>query len=203
MRKRTMPTGAPSVLEGVKQACGGSEPMAYWIIWKYAPDLLSEPCKYNEGYLIGEWVELPVSDEELEKVLERIEIGGMYEETFITDYETDVDGVEVHEFDSIEELNELAETLESLDKYDLEVVEAMLSEGYTLEDALEQKDDCIVWSDCDDMEDVARAYCEECGILDKIPDNLQCYFDFEAFGRDMSFEGQYVFTSSGNCVQIL
>lgn len=45
MRKRTMPTDAPSVLEGVKQACGGSEPMAYWIIWKYAPDLLSEPCK--------------------------------------------------------------------------------------------------------------------------------------------------------------
>ena len=76
--------------------------------------------KYNEGYLIGEWVELPVSDEELEKVLERIEIGGMYEETFITDYETDVDGVEVHEFDSIEELNELAETLEGLEDYDME-----------------------------------------------------------------------------------
>lgn len=36
---------SPSVLEGVKQACGGSEPMAYWIIWKYAPDQLSEPCK--------------------------------------------------------------------------------------------------------------------------------------------------------------
>lgn len=159
--------------------------------------------KYNEGYLIGEWVELPVSDDELEKVLERIEIGGMYEETFITDYETDVDGVNVHEYDSIEELNELAEALEGLDKYDMEVVEAMLSEGYELEEALERKDDCIVWTDCDDMEDVARAYCEECGVLDDIPDNLQCYFDFQAFGRDMSFEGQYVFTSSGNCVQIL
>lgn len=159
--------------------------------------------KYNEGYLIGEWVELPVSDEELEKVLERIEIGGMYEETFITDYETDVDGVDVHEFDSIEKLNELAETLEGLEDYDLEVVEAMLSEGYKLEDALERKDDCIVWTDCDDMEDVAIAYCEECGILDAIPENLRNYFDYEAFGRDMSFEGHYVFTNRGNCVEIL
>lgn len=30
--------------------------------------------KYNEGQLIGEWVELPVSNEELQKVFERIGI---------------------------------------------------------------------------------------------------------------------------------
>lgn len=30
--------------------------------------------KYNEGELVGEWVELPASQEELEKVFERIGI---------------------------------------------------------------------------------------------------------------------------------
>lgn len=45
--------------------------------------------KYNEGQLIGEWVELPVSKEELQKVFERIGINEEYEEYFITDYECD------------------------------------------------------------------------------------------------------------------
>lgn len=45
--------------------------------------------KYNEGELIGEWVELPVSQEELQKVFERIGISEEYEEYFITDYDCD------------------------------------------------------------------------------------------------------------------
>ena len=65
--------------------------------------------KYNEGQLVGEWVELPVTEEELEKVLERIGIseepdenGNYYEEYFITDYESDFN-YKVGEYDSIEE----------------------------------------------------------------------------------------------------
>ena len=166
--------------------------------------------KYNEGSLVGEWVELPCTGSELEAVMERIGIsdkpdenGNYYEEYFITDYETDVHGLEVGEYDNLDELNELAETLDSLDEYDLEIVEAMISEGYTLEDALEKKEDCMVYSDCEDMEDVAMEYAEETGLLDSIPENLRSYFDFKAFGRDMSFEGHFVFTDQGNCVQIL
>jgi len=78
----------------------------------------------------------------------------------------------------------------------------MLSEGYTLEDAMEKKDDCMIYYDCNDMADVAEQYAEETGLLGSIPENLRSYFDFEAFGRDMSFEGHFVFTDSGNCVQI-
>lgn len=159
--------------------------------------------KYNEGYLIGEWVDLPVSDDELDAVKQRIGINDQYEEWFITDYETDIDGLTVNEYSNIEDLNELADTLENLDEYDREVIEAMISEGYTLSDAIDNKDNCMVYYDCDDMEDVAMAYCEECGILDSIPDHLRNYFDFKAYGRDMSFEGQFVFTSNGNCVQIM
>lgn len=78
----------------------------------------------------------------------------------------------------------------------------MISEGIALEDAIEKKDDCI-YHDCNDMEDVAREYAEQTGLLDSIPKHLQSYFDFESYGRDMSYEGQYVFTNKGNCVQIL
>ena len=158
--------------------------------------------KYNEGELVGEWVKLPVSEEELEAVFERIGINEEYEEHFITDYETDITGLKVGEYDSIEDLNELAETLEDLDEYEREIVEAMISEGYDLEEALEKKDDCMVYHDCNDMTDVAEQYAEETGLLDSIPENLRYYFNFEAYGRDMGIEGTFVFTNNGNCVQI-
>ena len=158
--------------------------------------------KYNEGELIGEWVKLPVSGEELESVFERIGINEEYEEHFITDYETDITGLKVGEYDNIEDLNELAETLEDLDEYEMEIVEAMISDGYDLEEALEKKDDCMVYHDCNDMTDVAEQYAEETGLLDSIPENLRYYFDFEAYGRDMGIEGTFIFTNKGNCVQI-
>ena len=49
--------------------------------------------KYTEGYLIGKWVKLPVSEEVLDKVLEEIGINEYYEEYFITDYENDIVGL--------------------------------------------------------------------------------------------------------------
>lgn len=158
--------------------------------------------KYNEGELVGEWVKLPVSEEELETVFECIEINEEYEEYFITDYETDITGLKVGEYDSIEDLNELAETLEDLDEYEREIVEAMISEDYDLEKALEKKDDCVIYHDCNDMSDVAEQYAEETGLLDNIPENLRYYFDFETYGRDMKIEGTFVFTNNGNCIQI-
>ena len=48
--------------------------------------------KYNEGELIGEWLDLPCTDKELEEAKERIGIsdepdenGNYYEEWFITE----------------------------------------------------------------------------------------------------------------------
>lgn len=55
--------------------------------------------KYNEGQLVGEWVKFPTTEEEMQKVFERIGIGSTdefgqpYEEWFITDYECPVHGV--------------------------------------------------------------------------------------------------------------
>lgn len=159
--------------------------------------------KYNEGYLIGDWVTLPVDDDELEEVKKRIGINEYYEEWFITDYESDIDGVEVNEYSDIEALNEIAEMLEELDDADIEIIGALMSEGYSFDEAIDKKDDVIIFVDCEDMEDVARNYIEETGMLDDVPEHLANYFDYESFGRDMSFEGHFVFTNSGNCIEIL
>lgn len=131
--------------------------------------------KYNEGELIGEWVELPVSEEDLKKVFQRIgisnepdESGNYYEEYFITDYECDF--YNVGEYESIDTLNEIAEQLEELDEEQQDVVKAMIS---------------------------------ECGYLTNVPDNVARYFDYEAFGRDLRLEGTFIFTDNGACVEVM
>ena len=159
--------------------------------------------KYNEGYLIGEWVNLPVSEEELQAVYDRIGINEYCEEVFITDYETDISGLKIGEYDNISELNDLAEQLDELDDDEKDVVGALVSDGYSLEDALDKKDVCHIYYNVGDMADVAEQHCDETGILDAIPDSLRNYFDFEAFGRDMSFDGTFIFTDGGNCIEII
>ena len=122
----------------------------------------------------------------------------------IPNYETDIAGIEIGEWSSIDELNELAEALEELDENDREVIEALLEAGYDLEEAMEKKDDCIVWTNCNDMSDVAYEYCQMSGMFENVPDFVERYFDYDAFGRDMDLEGysHYIFTDCGNCVEI-
>lgn len=165
--------------------------------------------KYNEGFLIGKWLELPTTEEEIEKTLEEIGIsdepdenGIYYEEYFITDYETDMDYLKISEYSNIDDLNELAETIDDLDEDEKEIVNAIIGEGYTLEDAIDKKDDVMIYSNCSNMTEVAEEYAEQVGLLESIPESLRYYFDFEAYGRDMSFEGHFVFTDNGNCIQI-
>lgn len=44
--------------------------------------------KYNEGELVGKWLDFPTTQKEINKVLHEIGIDGIrYEEIFITDYE--------------------------------------------------------------------------------------------------------------------
>lgn len=151
--------------------------------------------KYNEGQLVGEWVELPVSEEELEKVMQRIGINAQYEEWFITDYETDVPGLEIGEYDNVEELNAQAEQLEDMGDYEAKAMSAMLEDGYSFDDAIEnvQAGNYRIYSDCHDMTDIAYEVVEECGYLNNVPENVARYFDYEAFGRDLGIEGTFYF----------
>lgn len=66
--------------------------------------------KYNEGFLIGEWVKFPVTDEEMQKVFQRIGINAVYEEWFITDYDVSDPAIYdlLGEYESLSELNYLA-----------------------------------------------------------------------------------------------
>ena len=156
--------------------------------------------KYVEGELVGEWLDLPATEDEIEELMERIGIGEEYEEVFITDYESDLN-IKVGEHDNIEALNEMADEIASLDEWELETLEALLTYFDDVDEALEKIEDVTIWSGCDDMAEVAEQYAEETGLLDSIPENLRYYFDFDAFGRDLEIEGTYIFYN-GDCYQV-
>jgi hypothetical protein len=149
--------------------------------------------KYNEGILMGEWIDFPISEEELEAVLERIGINEEYEEIFFTDWETEIE-CGFGEYEDIEAINELAEQLAEIEMHDdLEKLEAIIeATGDSLEEALNYMDDAIYWSGYT-LEEVAEEYVNDCYNL---PEFALRYFDYEKFARDLEFDG-YTETAYG------
>ena len=147
--------------------------------------------KYNEGELVGKWISLPISEEELEQVLQEIGINEEYEEYFFTDYDCEV-SLNLSEYESIEHLNELAEKLES------DVIKAV-AELYGIEEAMEtDEDDWIVYFYIHTDYDLGYYIIEESGRYDTSElGNLSNYIDYEAFGRDVRIEAEGGFTSLG------
>jgi len=88
--------------------------------------------KYNEGELCGEYLKLPATKEDVQSLLARVGVDGvLYEETFITDYDTDIDGLHacLGEFESVDELNYLAALLDDMQDYERETFEAAVALG--------------------------------------------------------------------------
>lgn len=157
--------------------------------------------KYNEGELIFTRLVLPATTEEIYAAYDEIGVadGTMYEESFISDYETDINGLSISEYASLDDLNELAEELENFDEYELEAFGAMLEYGLATDEALQkvQDNEYRMYDGCCSMAEVAEMYAGETGLLYSMPDELRMYFDFEAYGRDMEINGHFIETDSG------
>lgn len=163
--------------------------------------------KYNEGSLVGKWHEFPTTPEAIAQTFKEIGIDGIrYEEFFITDYETSVDGIHKHlpEYASIDELNYLASKIENLSIYELEVFEAVLeSDDYkrSVKDFINLTANLEGYDYLQGVEsdyDLGYYWVEESGCYDtKGMGSLSNYIDYERFGRDIALEEGGVFTANG------
>ena len=164
--------------------------------------------RYNEGYLLGEYLKFPADTGDVQSLLKRIGVDGvLYEEIFITDYEVDIEGLYdcLGEYDSIDELNYFAALLDEMDESDREKFEAALVYGdYTgsLKNLinLAQNLDCYeYYSGINDEDDLGRYMIDEMGAME-VPEYLENYINYEAYGRDVSLEDGGVFTDNGYIV---
>lgn len=173
--------------------------------------------KYNEGYLVGEYLSFPTTAEEVQALLKRIGIDGVrYEEIFITDYETDIPGLYdcLGEYESIDELNYLAELLDGLNKGEMDIFCAAVEKDEhsgSIKDMinLTQNLDCYdFYPGVTDDETLGRIYVEDIATIE-VPEYLLPYFDYEAYGRDIRLEegghyapGGYVLNNGNSFVEV-
>lgn len=152
--------------------------------------------KYNEGEIVGEWINLPATEEEIKELLNRIGINEEYEEVFITDYENEFNYI-VNEYDNLDELNDIAYKLDNLIDYDKKIFKAGL-ELWNFEEVFDNLDDFILMEDINTDYDLGYYWVEESGCynLDNLG-ALRNYINYEAFGRDVRIETDGGFTSYG------
>lgn len=147
--------------------------------------------KYNSGYLNGEWVELPLDEEKLQETLNRIKGFHPAEtdaEFMIQDFETDLN-IKIEETSNIYELNELAQK---------EVFGCLVDDwGGDIEDASDKVENYdFYYIEADNETELGENYINQLGGLDCLSrETIERYFDFEAFGRDLSID--FTKTESG------
>ena len=166
--------------------------------------------KYNEGELVGEWVKFPTTAEKLKEVFKRIGIGQKddfgqpYEEWFITDYDCYVDGLysKLGEYENLDELNYLASKLDEMSESEYAQFQAGMEMGDhcgSLQEIINLTEnlDCYeVYPDIHDYDDLGRYYIEELDVM-QVPEHLQNYIDYEAYGRDVAIDENGAFTDQG------
>lgn len=178
--------------------------------------------KYNEGKLVGEWLTLPATNEEIEEIMVKIGVAHydengefvpqkteiengieyVYEEYAIHDYECDIEEIEIGEYSNLEKLNEIAEGLSEIDEYDLKCISALLELGYIdqkdiLEKTIQDILDDYCFTELEEMgnTDMALGYAmvEGTDIERQLEElNISSYFDYESYGRDARYNGASV-----------
>ena len=176
---------------------------------------ITDLAAYNEGVLVGEWVELPIGEEELkDKVQETLETGlqasrqedlcccSKHEEYFITDY---MGELEVGQYANVYRLNR--QLLEVEEQGEDDTVFKMLMGFYgDLEDVMNiiRDHNYIVFHDVKDEEDVVRYYFNMTSRTGDIPDWLVGHIDYKSIYREWEIAGNTFIWDYNNrmCVEV-
>lgn len=149
--------------------------------------------KYNEGELVGGWLKLPKTNEEINQFLkEVVKLDEEYEEYMINDYATDLP-LHIGEYENLKNLNLIATIAENVTE--MEAIEAYVdSQGeMTLEELanlMEQEDDIGYYrfssgnEYMSSEEKMGYEMAESTGIIDTLRRmGIEDFFDFESYGR--------------------
>lgn len=147
--------------------------------------------KYNEGELVGGWIDLPATDEEIKGFLkDTVGINEQYEEFAIHDWESDY--IEYPgEYASIWQVNNLAEKLDELDEDELKVFKAA-SEIWGVDiDDFDAGDYWLI--ECNSDSDLAYEYIESIGDIENAVSHPEYYIDEEKLRRDLYYDEESYF----------
>ena len=170
--------------------------------WKHQSDSPALYCgtygKYNSGNFSGMWLNVSTFDdyEEFLNFCLAIHADEEDPEIMFQDGENIPDSLCCESMGE-EDFNKIVEYCELCDEYSVSAVDDFL-EWYSTED-LDNMHDAYVGV-YDSREDFAREIVSDCYDIENIMGNLACYFDYEAFARDL-FMGDYHFGSHGTVLR--
>lgn len=146
-------------------------------------------AKYNNGSIFGEWLTLSdYSDlSEFYDACRELHKDEEDPEFMFQDYETpDIFKNAISESGINQDIFKLAEALEGKDIDMISAYVSLMGEKLTPE-LIEQAEERF-HGQFDSYTDLAEDYAEQTGMLSEVPESIQRYFDFEAFGRDLSYD---------------
>ncbi len=147
---------------------------------------------YNNGLLVGGWIDLPSADlwTRIQKILSngtaaRID-AGVYdgvpsEEWAIHDYELPWN---ISEYEDLDALNEIAAKYDDLDESDQKKLEYLISDGESIEKAIDNLDTVDIYEDMD-YDGLAEMLVDETW---EVPEHLLNYIDYGRFARELEMD---------------
>jgi hypothetical protein len=169
---------------------------------------LTDLAAYNEGFLSGKWIELPIDEEELKEEIKNVLETGLreakennlcccseHEEYFITDYEG---FSSLNEYEDIFKLNEnLNELIDLQNSYSIddEILQELLNYFENIEDVKDiiEEGNYRIYYDVNNSSDICYQDYRE-GLYGELGnDYLSRYIDFDQMGSDRELENAILF----------
>ena len=155
---------------------------------------------YNEGYLVGKWIKLPLTKFELVQAISEVLNEGKshsgtdnHEEYFITDWSwTNHEFQDIYEYENIQELNKMLLGIEDKSEHELKALAFLMNESLAVDiaDAITKVDDVRVYEN-QNMEDVAYDLMQECYQADLLPSIIANNINYENIARELEYDGMY------------
>lgn len=159
--------------------------------------------KYNEGQILGDWIDLPTSEKRIHDFLKDVVgLNEDYEEYFIADYDIpeEYSFIPKNEHCDLYDLNLLATQLNGMHPKSIESIElySLRETNLSIKDLLNitlqihnisygaySFDGMEYCSNLSNEELFGRTVAEAYGLTDELErKNVEQYFDFEAYGKD-------------------
>jgi len=146
---------------------------------------IADLAAYNAGILHGIWID---ATDDVESIGEQIqamlsESPEHGEEWAIHDHEG-FGSIRLSEFEDLEHVHELAVAIEEHgEAYTL--FADLVGVDYASPEAFQE----AYHGEYDSEVDFAESFWSDCGYLLQVPENLQCYIDFERVARDLFMDG--------------
>ena len=140
---------------------------------------------YNNGEIVGEWVELPIDLNNSEEYI-------------INDYQTNIEGLRIGKHDSIQELSELEDEYDNLSIKEQTTVKSIMEWEYysDIKDAIYNVNNFVLIEGVTNDEEYGN-YIIEYNLMGEAPMFLIKYIDMERLGNDTYSRSENYYSGNG------